>query len=63
MKNISKPLIQSAMAALTVCGLLAITLPLFLDRPDIPDYRTFVAMFAAMTLGLGAYELIFKRDR
>ncbi len=37
MNNIAKLLVQSAMAALTICGFLAITLPFVLDRQDIPD--------------------------
>lgn len=63
MNNIAKLLVQSAMAALTICGFLAITLPFVLDRQDIPDHRTFLAMFVAMAISLLAYELIFKRDR
>ncbi|SEI15945.1 hypothetical protein SAMN05216228_103020 [Rhizobium tibeticum] len=63
MNNIAKLFVQSAMAALTICGLLVITLPFFLDPQDIPDHRTFLAMFVAMAISLWAYELIFKRDR
>ncbi|WP_431323667.1 hypothetical protein [Rhizobium sp. YTU87027] len=63
MNSIARLLVQSAITALTICGLLIIMLPLFLDRQDIPDHKTFVAMFVAMALSLWLYELIFKRHR
>ncbi|WP_027999569.1 hypothetical protein [Sinorhizobium arboris] len=63
MNNIAKPLINSVMTSLVVCGLLALIMPLFLERPEIPDYKTFLTMFVVIALALSGYELIFKRDR